>query len=845
MEPFNVVYTFLSDSGDKIGIELQFYGINEEFKAEKIIINENGDIVEPKFKIWNSLIIEFIYPKLKSDDVKAENIRKIIILFVKMNHLADPSTYYNLVSDKSAENALRPIIPQKNWPTNKEADSAPEDAFEDKESVIAELDYAPILTIGYEDIMELYTERDDSEEVDLKHLESFRLDSRFKFFDSGIWQRYVPVYPYESRKKSFPEILEHVLSRMCSWHEMGLYNTNAGRANLEFQLRMMRNSYIAKVGINGHYEVVTPFKFHSETHFEDKICEHETYLSNHEIKLKWHLLLVDDYAERRISSTPNDTCKLSKKALIEQIIDHKGFEIIIESPFGAETPIEDSGKNIIDACVNKMKGNFFDILLLDYLLGRINPDKINGQPRKNFYKKREYGHDFLMELRNTHEKNAATPKIGPLGKFWICPISSFPFALKDKLWQLGIHAYDDLWRLSDGGDPICTPALFKYNLLSLFKRQVEESYYDAEELEKLFEQLKDISDHKTWAMNLLRALKISQLRQDSLKMDEDGGKGSRFAISIRKAIPIEYEDLTARMIDFLTAFAQWNVFTESWSRLDKLYQNVKKINLGNYEDPILKFFNKIDDFAFKGDQEFLDEINKVKLNRKIDLNCTRMKIERIPDEISQCQSLRSINLSNNKLQILPAQIKELKNLRKLDLSQNQFFDFPAVLGELKDQLNELDLSGNPMDLKISKASTFSEVKKMIEEGLNSTMPGKQTQNIRDYIAAGYIELAIERFRRLVLNDPEYSNEVIQISYRYKTFKREKLGRTEGFGNINVAENQIVSALLACLSDYEKSDIQSLTAPLKSSEDSVQQTNMKWNSTAKVNPRMPRRPPPKR
>ncbi len=800
-------------SQENYAITLNFYTIDNDFKPVQIDFNPEGKVKEAKFKVWEALIQEIKGKFEKSVSVQAANIRKIIILFVKMKHLAEPSTYHNL-SD-TAINPIRPIIERKNWHNGDEA--AIPDEFD------RQLDYQPMITIGYEDIMELYTEKDgriDNPAKNLRHLETLRLDSRFKFFDSSIWHRYVPAYPDPQRGTNFMSMLNHVLKQMCRCYEKGLYATNAARANLEFQLRMMRNSYIAKIGRNGHYEVVTPFKFHSETHFETKIKKHEDHLTrgiHSDSRLKWRLLLVDDYAERSISSFPEKACTLSKKDLIQEVIENQGYDIKIVTPFSKDTPVEHSGDNIIEACIEKMGKGYFDVLLLDYLLGKITPTqeekKQVDSENQIHYKKREYGHDFLIRLREEHKENAATLKIGPLGKYWICPISSFPFALKDKLWQLGIHAYDDLWRLSDGGDPLCTPALFKYNLLSLMKRQVEESYYSKKELTKLFERFNPKKegqkvDHRKWAKDLLRALKISQLRQDALKMDEAEGEaegnGSYFAISMRKSIPIEYEDLTERMIDFLTAFAQWNIDTESWSKLDGLRQNFRNLNLHEYQEPMDAFWKQVDDFVDEGERGINTKIKELDKKGGIDLDFRRKRLEHIPKTIGDCQGLRSINLSNNKLQYLPEQIKNLKNLRKLDLSQNQFYIFPAVLETFKNKLNELDLSGNPLDLKISRATSFSEVAKMIEEGLKHTGITSEGNQIRKFVAEGKLKDALSKFSVWMPKISVFRNELILLTSRYHNLEKSNQGGTLSQEYNDVSRNQIISALLDFLREYEAS-----------------------------------------
>jgi len=482
-------------------IPLVFYALNHNLEPEAIcfnedrtVVNKDWTVVKKEFEIWENVtnaikdyatackIAKIEALPIAENPATLPNEPRIVVLFVKMRQLSDPSIYHNIA--KAEPNSLRRIVEKKNWrPNDHESISPP-----------PELYYQPIITIGYEDVMDLYTEKDDSELAeDLRHVESMRLDSRFKFFDSGIWHRYVPLYP---RTGNFRDRFMDVLEKMAGWHLDHLYASNAARANLEFQLRMMKNSYIAKIGRTGHYEVVTPFKFHSETYIEEKIKVLEGYFDRFQrsgFRLAWRLLLIDDFATRPISSH-KDLCKLSKKMLIEKILDSKAFQITVEAP--------GQDNEIIDTCMKKLETNIFDVLLLDYLLGNTNKRK----------KKREYGHDFMMRLRSDHNTEDGKLKIGPLGKYWICPISSFPFALKDKLWQLGIHPFDDPWHLSNGGDPICTPALFKYNLLSFFERQIDETFSDCDSLTRLLHRFDGLHDHEVWADSLRHGLTLNILR---------------------------------------------------------------------------------------------------------------------------------------------------------------------------------------------------------------------------------------------------------------------------------------------------------------------------------------------
>ena len=764
-------------------ISLVFYALNQDLEPEAICFNEDWTVVKKEFKIWENVTKVIKDYAIACKTVKIEalptdespstlpNEPRIVVLFVKMRQLSDPSTYHNIA--KAEPKSLRRIVEKKNWrPNDHESISPP-----------PELYYQPIITIGYEDIMDLYTEKDDSELAatgDLRHLESMRLDSRFKFFDSGIWHRYVPLYP---RKGNFRDKFINVLEKMADWHQDHLYASNAARANLEFQLRMMKNSYIAKIGRTGHYEVVTPFKFHSETYIEEKIKALEAYFNRFQrssFRLGWRLLLIDDFAIKNISSH-EDRCILSKQTLIEKILDSKAFTITVEVP--------DQDNEIIDTCMKKLETNIFDVLLLDYLLGNTNKRK----------KKREYGHDFMMRLRSDHKEKGANLKIGPLGKYWICPISSFPFALKDKLWQLGIHPFDDLWYLSNGGDPICTPALFKYNLLSFFERQIEETFSDCESLSRLLNRFDGLNDHKLWAESLRHGLDLNYLRINLLKSDKH--YLSTFAGSVSEVIPKGYQQFLKAISSFLNWFIEWDI--EKSSALE-VESERKKINAPEgYQTFLEAFWQKIEFFIDAGNRAMREKINNY--NDSYELSFPNGRLERLPREISQCKSLISLNLSGNKLQYLPDSLDQLQYLGKLDLSNNQFTVFPEVLAKFKGRLYNLNLSNNPLKLSRIKADSITEVEALIDEGLKSII-GNQTREIRAMISCDEIKLALDKFSELLNRQISLPvnliNRLILLHNRFSRNKSAKEMRTDSIENTQIEDNQIILILLGLLEEFE-------------------------------------------
>lgn len=71
----------------------------------------------------------------------------------------------------------------------------------------------------------------------------------------------------------------------------------------------------------------------------------------------------------------------------------------------------------------------------------------------------------------------------------------------------------------------------------------------------------------------------------------------------------------------------------------------------------------------------------------------KLKIEKVPDELSKFVNLQVLELQKNKLTELPDFIKDFKNLKKIDAEKNQFDYFPIQICSLR-KLTHLKLGRN-------------------------------------------------------------------------------------------------------------------------------------------------------
>ena len=379
--------------------------------------------------------------------------------------------------------------------------------------------FFPIITVGLEDIMPLY-EEDFTKKKNRNHLYDLHLVPTYKFLDASIWHRYVPL------NEGFVENLTSALLRFQKSYNQGLYFTFATRANLEFQTRIMQQSFIANVGGPGHHDAVTPFKFHSETQMKERLTQLNFFKGKWEGDLRWKFLLVDDQANSNISSI-GEICQLKKRDIIQGLVEEEySFNNNLKVKIEIEPPLNplisgSENKDVIKQCLKKLEEETYDIILLDYLLG--------ASSQKTG---REYGHEFITELLSDSQKTSPKYRKGPFGRHWISPISSFPFALNDKLNQLGINNFNHIWHLSNGGDPISTPELFRYNIFRFMQQQISECFLYPKAMENFLSQFQSILNESLWIRAVQNQLNLIKIRFELLVNNTGGQSTSTFAISL-------------------------------------------------------------------------------------------------------------------------------------------------------------------------------------------------------------------------------------------------------------------------------------------------------------------------
>jgi len=410
--------------------------------------------------------------------------------------------------------------------------------------------YVPLVSIGLYDIS-------NEEKIDtfLPH----------NFLDSSIWNYYITV---DSNKKTSDKLVKvsdklvKVIEIIQHNYAENLYHTKIAREFIELNYRLLKNSYLEANG--GHANAVVPFVFHSEYEMKkkarkildeiNKIIKIQDKTDN-KIKLQWNVLLLDDYANNKLG-TVGKTKKNTKKDVFDHVTGNffenynKKSELNYKLSFIGDKDSDDNIQTVesISAALERIvevkkeekdkkdeNKTQYDIILLDYLLGRPNPKKL----------KREYGHEFLEQLkdkinkRDVEKEEKIIINKGPLGRFWIFPISSFNNAMLSKLREKGIEKINDDWYIMEGADMVNTPNLFIYNFYKLIQLQLKQAFATKKDIVKfimLNRQVnkKDFSKIREFARKLYGQYMHKFGVREALK--QDAVNGSAFAKSVLKHI---------------------------------------------------------------------------------------------------------------------------------------------------------------------------------------------------------------------------------------------------------------------------------------------------------------------
>ncbi len=111
------------------------------------------------------------------------------------------------------------------------------------------------------------------------------------------------------------------------------------------------------------------------------------------------------------------------------------------------------------------------------------------------------------------------------------------------------------------------------------------------------------------------------------------------------------------------------------------------------------------------------------LGKLEELDLSRKKIIKLPENLALLNNLKILFLNNNQLITLPESITKLKNLECLYLENNQLKSLPKNIGDLE-SLQELDLANNQLNTLPKSIEKLSLERMMISDNPITSFPKK-------------------------------------------------------------------------------------------------------------------------
>ena len=435
------------------------------------------------------------------------------------------------------------------------------------------------------------------------------------FYDSSIWNYYIGL---EGEKK-ISEKIEAVLKIICNNYSNGLYQANVSKEYRKFNYRILEQSYLDKIGKSSHATFISPFVFHSGYEMKKKARELlkkiKSISGNKNYTFKWKVLLVDDYSEKKLAGLDEKYCNkkegeedITKKYILKSLIK-KFFKnnLLKEGNINLEIDIDTvSEKDTLVDARKQIKENFYDIILVDYLLGKTDSGN------------RDYG-DVFIKFLNEKKSN----KSFLLGKYWIIPVSSFTNAFRAEIIKKGINRINDKMYILEGADFINNPALFLYNFLFGLYLQLKLSLVSKKDIinfilenlqgeDNANKQNNNDNDRKENKKNdnlRTKARRLYGLFMHKFGMREallvDAENGSAFAKSVGEYLDNEgFEDQRfyeyTRKLIFLIGYGthydaprMWEIFTFIREEVNKLGLSEKENEINILFDRIIKYLNRL------------------------------------------------------------------------------------------------------------------------------------------------------------------------------------------------------------------------------------------------------------
>lgn len=360
--------------------------------------------------------------------------------------------------------------------------------------------------------------------------------------DSSVWNYYLCI---SDDKNTLATHAAWIVTNIAQNVQDGVYKLVISKEYADLNARLVCDSYIASES-KGHGSDISPFLFHSEWEmgkkFEPIVEEVKKY--------SWRFLLVDDYAWRSMEKgqAPNNSVlkvpidselkvfKNSKLDILSRTISSMGLDVRLVIKSGQRIVNKDGedytfdtqkdealkpnpiveiwGVDSISEAFDALSAHNrkYDIILLDYLLGKHSIEDSFGEEKGYYFTGREYGYQLLKRLKEVDKYKVIE---GPVGQQFFMFISAFTTAVGERLRAEGLHRSEDKWYIAEGACPTNTPNLFRYYLARVMEHRLKQTNIDGLSYEGILNSLNSIFIDRNDTND--RSSRIQTVRGEALK----------------------------------------------------------------------------------------------------------------------------------------------------------------------------------------------------------------------------------------------------------------------------------------------------------------------------------------
>jgi hypothetical protein len=104
----------------------------------------------------------------------------------------------------------------------------------------------------------------------------------------------------------------------------------------------------------------------------------------------------------------------------------------------------------------------------------------------------DYGYILLSYIKKACAASNNSIKIGPQNKLFFMFISAFTTAVEERLTREGLLRDEDWWLIGEGACPTNTPELFKYRLIHLMERRLDQTGIKDLSIKNILSEVKGI-----------------------------------------------------------------------------------------------------------------------------------------------------------------------------------------------------------------------------------------------------------------------------------------------------------------------------------------------------------------